>query len=140
MKNVQKGFTLIELMIVVAIIGILAAIAIPSYQDYMRKSRFTEVQGIAENLKKDVALCYSDNNSSFAGCTNGALGIPPATGATTNTTSVVVANGIITGIASALANNVTTVLDPTLVPVGADGVIQFTNTGTCIGAGWCKAR
>jgi type IV pilus assembly protein PilA len=54
MKNVQKGFTLIELMIVVAIIAILAAIAIPQYQNYITKSQFSETQTIADGLKTPI--------------------------------------------------------------------------------------
>lgn len=55
MKNVQKGFTLIELMIVVAIVAILAAIALPAYQDYVVKSRVSEAMVLADGLKVVVA-------------------------------------------------------------------------------------
>lgn len=61
MKSVQKGFTLIELMIVVAIIGILAAIAIPQYQNYVTKSQVTRAIGELGNYKTMVELCLSDS-------------------------------------------------------------------------------
>lgn len=60
--NAQKGFTLIELMIVVAIIGILAAIAIPQYQNYVTKSQATRLVGELGNIKTLVDLCLTDGN------------------------------------------------------------------------------
>jgi type IV pilus assembly protein PilA len=59
MKNVQKGFTLIELMIVVAIIAILAAIAIPQYQNYVTKSQFSESQTVADGMKTQISEYYT---------------------------------------------------------------------------------
>ena len=61
MKSMQKGFTLIELMIVVAIIGILAAIAIPQYQNYVTKSQVTRGMGELGNYKTMVDLCLTDS-------------------------------------------------------------------------------
>ncbi len=61
MKTMQKGFTLIELMIVVAIIGILAAIAIPAYQDYTVRSQVTEGLNLASAVKAGVSEYYAQN-------------------------------------------------------------------------------
>lgn len=62
MKTMQKGFTLIELMIVIAIIGILAAIALPAYQDYTVRTRVTEGLSLAESLKTAIASEVSTAN------------------------------------------------------------------------------
>ncbi|MGP5212601.1 pilin [Psychrobacter immobilis] len=62
MNTAQKGFTLIELMIVIAIIGILAAIAIPQYQNYVTKSQVTRVVGETGSLRTLVDLCLTDGN------------------------------------------------------------------------------
>lgn len=63
MKAIQKGFTLIELMIVIAIVGILAAVALPAYQDYTARAQMSEALTLAEGQKAAVVEYYSDNGT-----------------------------------------------------------------------------
>jgi type IV pilus assembly protein PilA len=102
MKKVQQGFTLIELMIVVAIIGILAAIAIPAYQDYTIRAQVSEGLSLASGSKVAVAEYYQ-NEGSLPG-NNASAGVPAAnTIAGSYASSVTINAGVIT-VAFAAAN------------------------------------
>jgi type IV pilus assembly protein PilA len=135
-QNKQQGFTLIELMIVVAIIGILAAIAIPAYQNYIKKARFAEVMSMSDAYKTAVASCLDENAGVLATCDAGSAGVPTAAGATTSLASMSVTDSVITMTATAAAGGYTSVLTPAYN--AASTALIWTQSGTCSAANFCK--
>ena len=129
-KREQRGFTLIELMIVVAIIGILASLALPAYSSYTKKAKFAEVVSAAAAVKTSVDLCYQLNQS-LPAC-NTWLELDrnelSVIGGVNVAAAFIAASSAITVEGAATVDGATYVLSP----FAANGSLVWTTSGTCL--------
>lgn len=137
MKKVQNGFTLIELMIVVAIIGILAAVALPAYQNYSNRAAFSELVLAVTPLKTAMELAIQTRGpANIAALDEEVMGIPTDVPVAVLTHGVTVLNGIIL----MTWRDDGTPLDGITYSLTADSVtppVQWAEGGSCLTNGFC---
>lgn len=134
-KDSQYGFTLLELMITVAVLGVILALAVPSYLDYTRKTRFSEIVKATAPYKSSVSECIQNIGfTNLSDCDAGTNGIPTAiTSPAGHVASLIVVDGVITATATATdgLNSETYILIPNLT----SGLITWVPSGTGVTTG-----
>jgi len=136
----QSGFTLIELMIVIAIIGILASVALPAYSTYTKKAKFSEVVLAGSSVKGLVDLCFQTRGAQLLANCNTLAKIGGdkddiVGGAQVFNADVTTATALVTITGAASVDNATYTLQP--APTAGGNALTWTEGGTCIANGLC---
>lgn len=137
-RHTQAGFTLIELMIVIAIIGILASVALPAYQTYVKKAKFSEVVMAVSMIKSAINICYAIRGAGdLSKCdTEAEIGVyltDAESAPTVDTVTLTTSTAEIVATGTAIVDAQTVILTPT----GDGKNLTWKLTGSCIAAGLC---
>lgn len=132
MRSITYAFTLVELLIVIAIIGILAGAAVPTYQHYLKQARFSEVVMATAPFKTAISIGLQDGLAK-KDLDSGENGVPNSPTETKNLASIKVKSAVITAKASKRAGSYTYVLTP-----DSNGS-HWTVSGSCVSANVCKS-
>lgn len=146
MKKINKikaGFTLMEFLAVMVVVAVLAVIAVPIYDNYVKKARFQNAVVFAQSLKVSVSSCALSLGA-LTGCSSGSYGIPStAISGLAHVTAQSVSNGVISvtgGVDAADTVTADYVLSPTLITIGGNQkVLTWVASGSCLTAGYCDA-
>ena len=135
--RISKAFSLLELLLVVALIGILAAFAVPTYKTYLQKTRFMEVVQHSHAIRVAQSACLLQVGDNISAYTFAELAVPElSNSANIQAITLTLNTGMITGTGTPVAGSYTFTLTPS---INDDGLLTYTLGGSCLSVGFCRS-